>query len=191
MVAAFLAAPARGEEAIHAGACAHAGGGWVFLGGHEQGKSTLLALLAALGCEPPTDDMAVIRDGKVCAGARCLDLRPSAAAYLGVGKPARLDTRSRVSLPPVQAGHPLRGFLHLSWSSRMRLRRLPARERRMRLTEPIGYLGRLAPGRLLEYAALRHSELSRPRDWHSAEYGAQLVQRRWPKAATSDERRAP
>jgi hypothetical protein len=175
-IAGFLAARVRGDEAIHAGACAHAGGAWIVLGDHEQGKSTMLALLARLGCEPLTDDLTVIRDGNVCAGARCLDLRPAAAAHLGVGEPSRLNTRRRMNLPPAQAEHPLRGFLHLNWSSRIGLRLLPARERMVRLIEQIGHFARPEPARLLEFAALPHYELSRPQDWDSADRGARLVQ---------------
>jgi hypothetical protein len=175
-IAAFLAARVRGDEAIHAGACAHAGGAWVLLGDHQQGKSTLLALLASLGCEPLSDDMAVIRDGHVCAGPRCLDLRPSAARQLGVGEPTRMDTRHRMSLPPVRAESPLRGFVRLSWSARLSLRSLPARERLASLIEHAGHLPRADPGRLLEFATLPHYEFSRPRDWNIAERGARLVQ---------------
>jgi hypothetical protein len=173
-VAAHLSALSRGDDPLHAGSCAHAGGAWVFLGDHEQGKSTLLALLQRLGCQPLADDLTVIRGDQICAGPRCVDLRPSAARHLGIGRPARVDTRWRVSLPPVPAEHRLRGFLHLRWATHIQLRQLSARERLTRLVAHIGHLPH-APERLLEFAELPHYELSRPRDWKSAADSALVV----------------
>jgi len=171
----FLAARSRDEEAIHGGAFAHRGGAWVILGDHEQGKSTLLVLLARSGAEVLADDLTVIREGQVCAGPRVLDLRPPAAKYFGLGAYARGGMRRRLSLDPVEAEHPLRGFLHLTWSAEVEIRLLAPRIRLQRLVAQIGHLPRRQPRRLLELAALPHYELARPRDWQHAQRGVDLV----------------
>ena len=175
MIAAYLAAASRDEEAIHAAACAHGGGAWVLLGAHEQGKSTLLAMLSRLGCQPLTDDMVVIRDGVVCTGARCVDLRPPAARQLGVSAPARFSTRNRIELPPVAAEHPLRGFIHLTWAQPLALVALRPRDRLARLVAQLGHVRRRDRARLLELTAVPHWELRRPPDWEGAERSAELV----------------
>jgi hypothetical protein len=175
MIAAYLAAAARDEEAIHAAACAHNGGAWVLLGTHEQGKSTLLAMLAELGCSPLADDMVVIRDRVVCAGARCVDLRPAAAQRLGGGAPARFATRNRIELPPIAAEHPLRGFIHLTWAEPLELVALRPRDRLARLVAQLGHVRRRDRTRLLGLTAVPHWELRRPPDWASAMRSAELV----------------
>jgi hypothetical protein len=175
-VAAYLGARARNEEAIHGGAVAHDGGAWVLLGDHERGKSTMVALLSVLGSQPVADDMIVLRGRRVCAGPRCLDLRPEAAAHLGVSAQVRSGTRRRMVLAPVAAEHPLRGFVHLAWGDRPQLRQLAGRGSLSRLIEFMGHLWRPDPAKLLELAELPHLELTRPRDLGRAEVSARLLQ---------------
>jgi hypothetical protein len=132
-------------------------------------------MLSSVGCAPLTDDLTVVRDGAVCSGPRCLDLRPSSAMHLGIGEPARHDSRRRVALAPVAAEHPLRGFVHLRWGETVSLTRLPARERMRRLIGEIGPFPRSDHSRLIEFAARPHYELRRPREWSAAEHSVTLV----------------
>jgi hypothetical protein len=173
--AAWLAARLRGDEVMHAGACVHAGRAWVVIGDHEHGKSTLLALLLGLGIEILADDMVVIREGRACAGPRCLDLRPEAGRLLDMGVPVRGGFKRRVSLPPIAAEYPLHGFVHLDWGERLVLERLRPSERIGRLLAHTGTPPRRDPTDMLRLSELPHYLLSRPREWASARPGAALV----------------
>jgi hypothetical protein len=173
--AAWLAARLRGDEVMHAGACVHGGDAWVVIGEHEHGKSTLLALLLGLGIEILADDMVVIRDGRACAGPRCLDLRPEAGRLLDMGVPVRKGFKRRVSLPPIEAEYPVRGFIHLDWGERLVLERLRPSERMSRLLAHTGQPPRRDPADMLRLAELPHHLLSRPREWASAKPAAELV----------------
>jgi hypothetical protein len=174
--AAWLAARLRGDEVMHAGACVHRGGAWVVIGDHEHGKSTLLALLLGLGIEVLADDMVVIRDGHACAGPRCLDLRPEAGRLLDMGVPVRKGFKRRLSLPPIMAEYPVRGFVHLDWGEHLALGRLRPGERMARLLAHTGQPPRREPTDMLRLAELPHYLLSRPREWSAARPAAELVQ---------------
>lgn len=73
--------------AIHAGAFGADGRAWLIVGTKGGGKSTTLATLDLAGYSVLADDMAVIdHDLTVHRGPRMIDLRPDAAAVLGVGE---------------------------------------------------------------------------------------------------------
>jgi hypothetical protein len=173
--AAWLAARLRGEEVMHAGAYIHDDGAWIVIGDHEHGKSTLLGLLLCLGVEILADDMIVVRDGNACAGPRCLDLRPEAAARLELGSPAREGFKNRVQLAPIRAEYPIYGFVHLAWSDRLTLERLRPAERMARLLAHTGEPPRRRPADMLALSESPHFLLSRPRDWSTATRSAELV----------------
>jgi hypothetical protein len=173
--AAWLAARVRGDEVMHAGAYVHDDGAWIVIGDHEGGKSTTLALLLAMGVEILADDMVVIRAGRACAGPRCLDLRPEAGARLEVGVPVREEFKRRVSLPPIRAEYPIRGFVHLAWSEGLACERLRPAERMARLLEHTGQPPRRRPAEILQLSALPHFLLSRAQDWETATRSAELL----------------
>jgi hypothetical protein len=78
-----------------------------------RGESTLLAGLANAGIPIVTDDVLVLSNGAAIAGPRCSDLRPDVKRF-GLGAAVRpSDPRNRISLPPITAGHPLVGVIHL------------------------------------------------------------------------------
>ena len=109
------------------------------------------------------DDVCVIRDGRVCAGPRSLDLRPDTAARLGMGleNPVRQGQRYRVSLPIIDGEVPLAGFVELEWSSQVEFVPLPPAERLKRLLGVNGRNPRVAPSALLELASLPYFVLHR------------------------------
>lgn len=173
--AAWLAARLQGEEVMHAGAYVVEDGAWIVIGDHEHGKSTLLGLLFSMGSEILADDMIVIRDGRACAGPRCLDLRAEAAGRLEIGTPARLGYKHRVGLPPIAAELPIHGFVHLDWADDLSLRRLRPGERMSRLLAHTGQPPRRRPSEMLELSELPHLLLSRPRDWDMAVRSAEMA----------------
>jgi ABC-type cobalamin/Fe3+-siderophores transport system ATPase subunit len=116
--AAAVAALWSGGLPLHGGAFVADGSAWVVLGAATSGKSTLLACLARQGVPVLSDDLAVVRDGAVAVGARCIDLRADAARTLGCGEPLGFvgkRERWRMTLPPAPASAPLGGFVALDW----------------------------------------------------------------------------
>jgi hypothetical protein len=167
--AAWLWARALSEIALHAGAFAGAGGAWVVLGDRGAGKSTLLASLARRGVTVLSDDLVVFRGTRVCAGPRCVDLRPDAADLLGVRSPVRGGERYRTPLEPCDAEQELAGFIHLRWGSRVQLER-QAPEQRLRWL--LARLPSASPSALLELASKPSFEFGRPRDLRRCQVGA-------------------
>ena len=107
----------EGAEALHAGAVILDGSAYLLAGEKGAGKSTLLARLAQRGTVVLSDDLAVIRDGHVALGPRCLDLREPTVRALGLGRettPVREAGRSRLTLGPGPAQAPLAGIVALS-----------------------------------------------------------------------------
>jgi hypothetical protein len=109
----------HGCATLHGGAFMHAGRAWVLCGEQEAGKSSMLAELARRGVPIVADDLVVIDGAEVCAGPRCVDLRPDAAAHfpaacsLGVVSGRE---RFRLPTPPAPARVPLGGLCVLAWS---------------------------------------------------------------------------
>jgi hypothetical protein len=172
-----LAAWARGEVVLHAGAFVGEAGAWIVLGNREQGKSTLLAEQHLRGVPIMADDVCVIREARLCAGPRSLDLRPDTAARLGVGleNPVRQGQRYRVSLPIIDGEVPLAGFVELEWSSQVELVPLPPGERLKRLLTVNGRNPKVAPSALLELASLPYFVLHRSPTEESGETALSLL----------------
>ncbi|GAB3083328.1 hypothetical protein [Micromonospora schwarzwaldensis] len=172
----YLAPPAvvvnrwAGRETFHAGAFVRHGRAYAVLGPRTAGKSSLLAALAARDVPVLADDVAVVHDGAVFAGPRCIDLRQPVPGAALAGRTAREGSRTRVPLPPIATHAPLAGWFFLRWGEGPAVTRLAA----------IDALGRLAaerswpqlpsdPAVLLALAALPAWELTRPRDWAALE----------------------
>lgn len=162
-VAAWMRARSMGREVLHAGAFAGTHGAWLVLAAKEGGKTTLLAQLHAAGVPVIADDLAILDNGKVFAGPRCLDLRADMAERLALGRPVRRDARHRVTLPPIDAEHRIAGVIELRWSDRESLDLIPGGERLRRLQAESGHRPRRDPSELLELATLPYYCLSRPR----------------------------
>lgn len=160
-----------GREAIHAGAFTHAGGAWALLGDREAGKSSTLGALARAGLGIVCDDM-LVTDGRTCfAGPRCLDLRPSASARLGIGELLPLPggrERWRVELDSVPHELPLRGWIFLEWGESVQVTPVVGTERLVRLARQRSMFVRPPrPQALLELSQVPGWRLVRPRGWHS------------------------
>jgi hypothetical protein len=110
-----------------------------------------------------TDDVLIVADGLAFAGPRCLDLRDPVDDAI-----ALRGDRYRVTLDPMTAEVPLRGFVHLGWDAGAHsplMRRLPPSERLERLLHPGRGDTRWHDGvARLELAALPAWELTRPRE---------------------------
>lgn len=164
--AALRLAPTCGLEAMHAGAVEARDGAWAVVGPTQAGKSTLVAAVAARGGEVLTDDVLLMRQGRCLPGPRALDLRDEAAEWLGRGERVRSDGRWRVALPPAPGERELRGFVHLAWSSALRVERLRPSERLARLAaHRAKHRWPRDPSGLLDLAALPAIELRRPSGW--------------------------
>lgn len=158
----------RNEESLHAGAFVTAEGAWGVVGEHEAGKSAILAALADRGLPVLTDDLLVLRRETALAGPRTLDLREDVAQALGVGASIGVvgtRERWRVTVGPVDAEVPLRGWVFLEWADRREIARLSSAEGLGRLVPQRGI--RVPPGdpsALLELARLPSVVFRRPHD---------------------------
>jgi hypothetical protein len=145
----------------------------------EGGKSTLLASLALHGHTILSDDLVVIEGGRVFAGPRCLDLRPSAAEWLSaVDAPlVRDESRARLQLRDAPHSAPLRGIVYLAWGERIEVAKVPLAERIVRLRAQNSFVDVLPPWKhgLLELAALPTYELRRPRDFEDLPASAEAL----------------
>jgi hypothetical protein len=110
-----------GRRSFHAGAFVASGGAWGLLGERGDGKSTMLAWLAAHGHEVVCDDMLLVDQGEALAGPRFIDLRQSASTHFETGTYiGHVGTRRRWRAPlaPIVAKIPLRGWVVLKWGAR-------------------------------------------------------------------------
>jgi hypothetical protein len=175
----LIASRWRGRESFHAGAFVAGGGVWALLGDKEAGKSTTLAWLAAQGHPLVCDDALILDRETAFAGPRTIDLRAQSAQRLGIGEPlgtVGVRERWRVPLDAVPAELPFRGWVSLEWADEPAVEplrgaaRLPALipHRGVRIEPP-------RPAALVEYAALPHLVLRRPRDWASLRDGAERL----------------
>jgi hypothetical protein len=168
--AAAVLARWEGRETLHAGAFTLDGrGAWAILGERGAGKSSLLAALALEGVELLADDLLVIDTRDCLAGPRCLDLRPAAAAALGIAprtELVRCTRRRRLALPPARARYQLRGFVYLAWGSELRIEEMAPAERFRALVEHrrLANLG-ADFDHLLDLASLPAVRLARPHRW--------------------------
>jgi hypothetical protein len=119
----------RGWDALHGGAFLLGGKAYFVSGEREQGKSTLLAALAAAGHSVMADDMVVIDDAlQVHVGPRCIDLRPEAHPQFG-GDVMTFPSdrgRRRIALGPAPSAMPLGGIVDLAWGPTASIERLQA-----------------------------------------------------------------
>ena len=168
-----------GRESFHAGAFVLAGGVWALLGDKEAGKSTTLAWLAANGHAVVCDDALILDRQTAFAGPRSIDLRAESARRLGLGEAlgtVGVRERWRVPLGAVEPELPFRGWVSLEWADEVSVdavrgaARLPALvpHRGVRIEPP-------RPAALVEYAALPHLVLRRPRGWGSLGEGAERL----------------
>lgn len=167
-----------GREALHAGAFAAGAGAVLLLAGKEGGKSTTLAWLAAeCAVQVLADDLAVIADGSVLAGPRCLDLR-GGSVLPADGLVVRGD-RTRVTLARAPAQAPLAAAVVLRWGERVALEPVAPGDRLALLLPERMYSNRLAPdpSTILDLAALPMLELTRPRGERGLHDGAAALVR--------------
>lgn len=162
-----------GRDAFHAGAFLAGGGAWGVLGAKEAGKSTTLGYLAAKGVGIVSDDILIVGDGHAFSGPRCVDLRHSAAGWLGQAVDIGVvgdRRRWRVHVPPVPATVPLQGWIAPIWGDRVELEAVPPAGRLPLLYANLG-LTRIprSPERLLRLAALPCLIFRRPRRWEAME----------------------
>ena len=177
--AAAVAARWAGRESFHAGALVAGGGAWGLLGDKETGKSSTAGWLAVNGHAILTDDLLVLDGLTALAGPRCIDLREGPAARLGAGEPmglVGLRERWRLTLPPVAAAVPLRGWITLEWGDEVELEPLEGPERLLALL-PFRTV-QIAPTRpeeLLRLSSLPVLRLRRPREWASLPASVELL----------------
>lgn len=177
---AALAARWLGRESFHGGTVVVGGGAWALLGDKEAGKSSTLARLALDGHGVLSDDLLVLDGLTALAGPRSLDLREQSAHELGAGEPlgrSGLRDRWRLTLDPVAAEVPLRGWIVLAWGDGTpsltpirgadRLRAVIA-HRAVRLLPA-------DPAALVALSALPCFELRRERVWSSLPATTQLL----------------
>jgi len=159
------------RECVHAGGFVVDGGVWGVVGGRGAGKSSILGWLAAQGHEIVCDDLLVIRNGRVMAGPRFVDLRGETAELLGAGTPlGKVGARERwrLEVGPVSPELPLRGWVFLAWSPRIEVKPATASERLLTIKNNVALWGNPTdPSGLLELASLPAWKLLRPRDWQS------------------------
>lgn len=115
---------------LHSGAFVAGDEAWILAAERDGGKSTTLAALADLGRPILSDDVVILKDGKVAAGPRAIDLRApsdfSDVEHVGV-----LGEREhwRKRLPPVSPEVPVAGLIQLVWSDTVSVRPIPLDER--------------------------------------------------------------
>lgn len=164
--AASVLASWRGWMAFHAGAVVVAGRALAILGRREDGKSTLLAAMAAAGYTVLTDDVLVLEDGWAHVGPRCVELRRSGvdpATFETPLEPSRSGERSRLLLPPADPA-PLAGWVSLEWGEPLGLAQLNASQRLDRLARARSRVVGANDAKLLEFVDLPGWVLRRPRD---------------------------
>jgi hypothetical protein len=168
---ALVAARWLGRESFHAGAFATADGAWALLGDKEAGKSTTLAWLLAHGHEIVCDDALILDGPNALAGPRSIDLRAESARRLGIGDPlgtVGVRERWRIQLDPIPAELPLKGWVTLEWADATAVEPIRGTAKLAALTPHRGvFIEPPRPELLIDYAALPHWRLRRPRSWEA------------------------
>lgn len=160
-----------GHESFHAGGIVMSGKAFGVLGRRQAGKSSLLAWLALHGQTVLSDDI-VMTDGSIAfAGPRSIDLRAEAAERLEAGVPLGLvgaRERWRLRLDPIEPTARLGGWVFPTWGPEVRIKRLTAAERLVRIAQHRAVLVPPAEGGLLLRLAERPAwELQRPKAWET------------------------
>ncbi|HWF50828.1 MAG TPA: hypothetical protein VG294_09335 [Solirubrobacteraceae bacterium] len=168
-----------GREALHAGAFTLGGGAVLLLGGKGLGKSSTLAWLAGeRGAAVLSDDLAIIENGRVLVGPRCIDTRPSGGAAPDApgSEVVRGRERLRVALPEAAGPIPVRASVVLRWGDALSIASVPAGER-LALIAPQRMFPPLAgdPETLLELVALPTVALTRPRNVEQLPAGVEAL----------------
>jgi hypothetical protein len=156
----------EGRATVHGGAFVANGRGWGVCGNKGSGKSTTLAALALAGTPVLADDMVVVDDGRLLAGPRVVDLRPSSARGLSLPPDVQLVRgRSRLTPPQAPAEVPLGGWIFLAWGRTASLRRLEPGDvlARLAAAHTLAPVLNLSPTALLDLAGHPALELRRPR----------------------------
>ncbi len=159
-----------GRESFHGGAFARDGQAWVVVGDKGAGKSSALGWLATNGHQVLTDDLVVLDGPSVLAGPRCLDLRPDAAAHLGVGEDLGVvgaRERWRLALPAGPLRLPLAGWVLPRWGEVTEVARVPPLARLGQLMPHLTLRRPLDAARLLELASLPCMRFTRARAWEA------------------------
>jgi hypothetical protein len=169
-VTAIIHAEWSGRLAFHGGAFLdREGGAWGVLGERGDGKSSLMAALAASGAGVVADDLVVTDGATVFAGPRCVDLRESAAEHMGVGEDIGLvgqRRRIRVTLPAIEPELPLRGWIVLHWDEGTSFAPLSIAQRIEVLQRHRALrVGQRSPEAWLDLVAKPTVRFSRPRRW--------------------------
>src|SRR3954470_10910215 len=136
MLAAVYAQWLPARMAFHAGGFVTGGRAWAVVGERFDGKSTLMGALSLSGVEVIGDDTLVLDCLDCLPGVRCVDLRPDAAARLGVDDAAarvRHGWRHRLLLDGTPRRAPLAGWFFLNWADEISVRELPLAERVTRI----------------------------------------------------------
>ncbi len=165
---AVLFASWEGRAALHGGAFVANGHAWGIFGSKRAGKSTALAALSLAGAAVLADDLVVIERGRVLAGIRHVDLRPSGARQFELpADVAHVRQRSRLTPAPAPTDMPVAGWIFLSWGRRVELRRLERGEILARLARSYTLTPWVQPTpmQLLELASYPALELRRPRSF--------------------------
>jgi hypothetical protein len=167
------------RDSFHAGAFLAGAGVWGVLGAREAGKSTVLAYLAAKGLGIVSDDVLIVGDGHALSGPRCVDLRYSAADWMGQGVDIGVvgdRRRWRIQVPPVPAAAPLQGWIVPVWGDRVELEAVPPTGRLPLLYASLSltWIPR-SPQRMLRLAALPCLIFRRPRRWEAMEEAVAML----------------
>lgn len=165
---AAIAAAWEGGVGFHGGGFVVDGGAWLVLADAASGKSSLLAVLHARGVPIVADDLVIVRDGKVLAGPRCIDLRRDAASRLGMGWAIGVAggrERWRIRTASVEPELPVRGFVDLRWGD-VAVDDVDASDRLATLARNLAVVRTAHDrGRLLEFVGLPMVRFTRPRDF--------------------------
>jgi hypothetical protein len=164
--AAGLLAGWAGWEPFHSGSFAVDGKAFAVLGDKEQGKSTLLAMLAIEGAEIVADDLLVLDGTDALPGPRCIDLRLAAVDWLEGSVPlerSRSGERWRLELPPIAGRRELAGWIALAWGDSLEVRSLAPAERLRLITRQHQRDESSRAEAALDFVAMPAWELRRPR----------------------------
>jgi hypothetical protein len=168
-----------GRDSFHAGAFLVGRGAWGVLGPREAGKSTVLGYLAAKGVGIVSDDVLIVGDGHALSGPRCVDLRHSAADWMGQGVDIGVvgdRRRWRIHVSPVPAAVALQGWIVPAWGDRLELETVPPAGRLPLLYANLSlkWIPR-NPEKILRLAALPCLIFRRPRRWEAMEEAVAML----------------
>jgi hypothetical protein len=168
-----------GREALHAGAFAVGDGAVLLFGGKGLGKSSTLAWLEGeRDAVVLSDDLAIIEDGRVLVGPRCIDMRPGDGIVESTAgsEVVRGRERLRVDLPEAPGPLAVRASVVLRWGDALSVASVPVSERlaliaAQRMFPPLAG----DPRALLELVGQPMVALTRPRDVEQLGVGVEAL----------------